>query len=141
MDHAPSRVPKSATVTVAQGTDWAIDRIVSVTDGDTVRLMRSRSLGVSDGLETLQRDAEPKGVPIRLVNVDTPERAQPRHEEARADLRNWLLMNLPLLRVITYPGGGFDRLLGDIYANGDVGNTASQYMLRDRGWLPYVRGK
>lgn len=129
------------------GTDWAIDRVVSVTDGDTVRLVRSRSLGISDGLETFQCDSEPKGVAIRLVNLDTPERGEPGYTEARDDLDAWLSDPAWLaawrtdLRVITYPGGGFDRLLGDIYMAGDIGNTASQYMLRERGWLPYVKGK
>jgi endonuclease YncB( thermonuclease family) len=133
-------------VTAAQGTDWAIDRIVSVTDGDTVRLMRSRILGVSDGLETLQRDTDPKGVAIRLVNLDTPERGEAGYELARSDLFRWLYTQDAFhsggnLRVITYPGGGFDRLLGDIYVNGDIGSTASQHMLRNKNWPPYVRGK
>lgn len=130
----------------AEGTHWTVERVTRVIDGDTVRIQRTRNLGYLDGIEIIARDATPDGVTpygvsVRLINLDTPERGQPGYDQAREDLRNWLLINLPLLRVITYPGGGFDRLLGDIYVAGDIGNTATQYMLRDRQWPPYVRGK
>lgn len=129
-----------------EGTHWTVDRVTKVVDGDTVRVHRSRKLAYLDGIEILARDATPDGVipygvPVRLVNLDTPERGEAGYEQAREDLREWLMENLPVLRVITYPGGGFDRLLGDIYVAGDIGNTATQHMLRDKGWPPYVRGK
>lgn len=118
------------------GTDWHIDRLVKVTDGDTVRVTRSRTLDVIDGIEISAHDTH--GVAIRLVNLDTPERGQPGYLEARGDLVAWLMLWGDALRVITYPGGGFDRLLGDIYVGNDPSHTATQYMLRDRGWPAYV---
>lgn len=120
------------------GTDWAVERLVRIIDGDTVRIVRRRSTEL-DGLVLDVYDAGPDGVPIRLVNLDTPERGHADYQQARADLVNWL-DDHPDLRVRTYPGGGFDRLLGDIYVDGDISNTATQHMLRDRGWSPYIRG-
>jgi endonuclease YncB( thermonuclease family) len=124
-------------VTVA-GTDWVVERVVSITDGDTVRLVRRRS-EVIDGLGVDHYDTEPKGIAIRLVTLDTPERGEPGHDKAKQDVIDWLTFWRGELRIETWPGGGFDRLLGDIYA-GDRGNTLSQHMLRDKGWLPYVKG-
>jgi endonuclease YncB( thermonuclease family) len=129
---------------VSEGTDWTVERVVRVVDGDTVRLVRSRTTDLGD-LELIARDRHDDGVSVRLVNLDTPERRAGQLEQwgrARDDLAFWLcdLPRTPPLRVITYPGGGFDRLLGDIYVEGDIGNTATQHMLRDRGWSPYMRG-
>ena len=131
-----------------EGTDWQVERVVRVVDGDTVRLVRRREgdpTPLADGLAVTitVRDTEDDGKSIRLVNLDTPERGETGYLQARDDLARWLAHNADYgldLRVITYPGGGFDRLLGDIYVEGDIGNTASQHMLRDRGWSPYVRG-
>lgn len=129
---------------MSDGTEWQVERIVRVVDGDTVRLIRRRTTDLGD-LELIARDRHDDGVSVRLINLDTPERGRTGYADALWDLHGWLTSvnadgTLPNLRVITYPGGGFDRLLGDIYVEGDIGNTASQHMLRDRGWAPYVRG-
>ncbi len=58
------------------GTDWAIDRVVSITDGDTIRVVRSRIVGQTDDLDIAARDRRRNGVAIRLVTLDTPERGQ-----------------------------------------------------------------
>ncbi len=62
--------------------------------------------------------------------------------EAREDVAVWLLAHEGRLRIETWPGGGFDRLLGDVYLAGDRSNTLSQFMLRDAnhglGWDAYV---
>lgn len=118
------------------GTHWTVDKVSRAVDGDTVRLIRKRTTHL-DGLTLDVYDSEP--VAVRLVNLDTPERGQPGYLQARVDLVGWL-DDHPDLSVITYPGGGFDRLLGDIYVTGDIGNTATQHMLRDKGWQPYVKG-
>ena len=127
------------------GTHWKVKQIVRVVDGDTVRMVRERVIDVADGLQQTitdvdtDDDADVDGVSVRLVNLDTPERGDPGYTEAKNDLALWLGNNAGRLRVITYPGGGFDRILGDIYLDGEIGNTATQYMLKDRGWEPYMK--
>lgn len=131
-------------------TDWEVEGVVRVVDGDTVRIIREQT-EVIDGLEQITRDvADPDndgdvdGVSVRLVNLDTPERGEPGYSEAKADLASWLTAHAETMRVRTYGAtGGFDRLLGDFYVpgpNGDI-DSASQWMMRERGWLPYVKGQ
>lgn len=127
------------------GTDWQVERVVRVVDGDTVRLIRSRVVNATDDFEVIFRDRREDGVSVRLVNLDTPERGQEGYTQAGLDLARWLSES-PLyyrrdLRVITYPGGGFDRLLGDIYVEGRIGETATKHMIIDKGWPPYVKGQ
>jgi endonuclease YncB( thermonuclease family) len=124
-----------------EGTEWVVDRVTSVTDGDTVRLVRCRVTEL-DGRRYLLSDWDiVNGVPIRLVWVDTPERGHhPGWENARADLKTWISQHSPdddrPLRVICYESAGWDRLLGDLL-DAD-GNSASQWMMIERGWPPYV---
>jgi endonuclease YncB( thermonuclease family) len=73
---------------------------------------------------------------FRLINLDTPERGQAGWAEARADLELWIRYH-PNLRVRTYGRDSFGRTLADIY-DLDTGDTVSQYMLRERGWQPWV---
>ena len=134
------------------GTEWQVESVASVTDGDTVRLIRSRVVEI-DGRSYRITDDEPKGIPIRLVWVDTPERGQhPGWEKARDDLREWLAPWMVLgsdgrpmtdiagqLRVVCYESGGWDRLMGDLLDTD--GNSASQWLMTERGWPPYVKGK
>ena len=130
---------------MSRWTTWngfIIDRVV---DGDTVRGWRSRELSIADGMKMLlldelwDEDGEVTipGKALRLVNLDTPERGTPGYDKARNDLAKWLTVHAGNLMVDTAPGGGFDRLLADIYVSGDRGNTASQHMLKI-GWEPYV---
>lgn len=121
------------------GTTWEVDEIVKVTDGDTLRLVRSRIIEL-DGNDYLLADANHRGVPIRLTWVDTPERGQPGYTQARDDLITWTeTIAAQPLRVICYESGGFDRLLGDLI-DAD-GHSASQWLMTERGWPPYVKGK
>lgn len=117
------------------GTEWRVDAVPRITDGDSVRLTRSRTIEL-DGRDYWLSDADPNGVPIRLVWVDTPERGDPAYKIAQGDLAEWVirLARLPL-RVICYESAGWDRLLGDLI-DAD-GNSASQYLIRDRGWPVY----
>lgn len=118
------------------GTEWDVWEVVSVTDGDTVRLVRSREAQLGDDWFRLT-DVASK--PVRLVWVNTPERGQPGYREAAADLESWLLSRSGDLRVVCYDGGaGWDRLLGDLID--EDGNSASQWLMVDRGWPPYVGG-
>lgn len=118
------------------GTEWDVDEVAKVTDGDTVRLVRSRITNI-DGHEYLIADANPAGISIRLVWVDTPERRKPGWDDARDDLRDWIDTHRPL-RVICYDSAGWDRLLGDLI-DAD-GNSASQWLMAERDWPAYVRG-
>lgn len=149
------------------GTDW--NRVVPVrdTDGDTVRIFREQltwkmvdecAIGDSQRLEDWRlrrlRDDPvhlPSGVAGRLINLDTPElhsKVPAEREQARqaaTQLWAWIVGQGDRLRCITYDsGGGFDRLLIDLYVLSADGTTvedsASQFMLR-QGWLPYVRGQ
>lgn len=121
-----------------EGTTWNVERVVSVTDGDTLRLVRSRPIEL-DGRHYTLTDADAKGEAIRLVWVDTPERGDhPGWENARADLTGWCELHAPL-RVVCYESGGWDRLMGDLL-DAD-GNSASQWLMIDKGWPPYTGGK
>lgn len=116
------------------GTTWAVDCVVRVIDGDTIRIVRSRTIRL-DALEVTARDAGNDGAPVRLVHLNTPERGRPGWHEARADLTHWIDTHRPATVVCYEGGGGFDRLLGDLLdANGQ---SASQYMMIERGWPPY----
>ena len=131
------------SVTETGGTDWDVERVVSVTDGDTLRLVRSRPFDIDGRLYTLA-DRDPKGEAIRLVWVDTPERGNhPGWENARADLSEWVKEHADGLgdglRVVCYESGGWDRLMGDLL-DAD-GNSASQWLMTVKGWPPYVKGK
>lgn len=148
------------------GTDWNHVEVLRGVDGDTVRLLRAQLTWTLDEeceigdtlrltnwrLRVVQDDAAelPKGLAGRLVNLDTPELHSSDPDERRrakvaaADLAAWVQSYRTQLRCITYDGGGgFDRLLVDLYVLADDGQTvldsASQHMLR-LGWLPYVRG-
>lgn len=129
-------------------TEWEVEGVVRVVDGDTVRIIRERTERI-DQLEQITRDvADPDGdgdvdgVSVRLVNLNTPERGQAGYAEAKADLAAWLTEHAEHMRVRTYGAtGGFDRVLGDFFIPGPDGfdlDTASQWMMRERGWLPYV---
>jgi endonuclease YncB( thermonuclease family) len=144
------------TAAYRPGTDWQVTAVAKVTDGDSLRLFRRRvfedsCVPVADGLRLQQRacieddpEQSPNGVAIRLITLDTPERGQPGYAEAREDVATWLLAHEGRLRVETWPGGGFDRLLGDVYVEGDRSDSLSQWMLRygnhGLGWDPYVAG-
>jgi endonuclease YncB( thermonuclease family) len=115
------------------GTEWAVDQVVRVTDGDTLRVRRSRPVEL-DGRTYKLGDNETTGIPIRLVWVDTPERSDVRWGQARKDLTDWILAHQPL-RVVCYESAGWDRLLGDLL-DAD-GNSASQWLMIEKGWPPY----
>lgn len=122
-------------------TSWRLLTVARVTDGDTVRVFRCRSVQL-DGRHYLLSDdpqEEPDGVALRLLWVDTPERGQhPGWEQARADLRGWLdaAMAAGPVTAVCYESGGWDRLMADLI---DVhGQSASQWMMAARGWPPYV---
>lgn len=115
--------------------DWAVDAVVKVIDGDTVRLRLSFDEPIAMGLRHTVYTSDPKGLSVRLVNLDTPERGQPGYVEARADVMTWL--DDHVVRCETYESGGFDRLLGDIYEIGNRGNTLTQWMLQ-QGWDPWI---
>lgn len=118
------------------GTEWVVDRVERVTDGDTLRVIRSRIEHMGDHDF---RITDVDSVPIRLVWVDTPERGNhPGWENARQDLVDWITAH-PLLRVVVYQSAGWDRLLGDLL-NYD-GESASQWLMTVKGWPPYTGAK
>lgn len=125
------------------GTDWQAT-VHRVTDGDTIRVFRSRTVQLADGLAARIHDDPaqlPDGLPVRVINLNTPERGKPGWAQAGADARDWLAAaeTGPGLMVTTWgTTGGFDRLLGDFWTAGDRADTLTQWMLRDRGWPPYI---
>lgn len=113
--------------------DWQIDHVVSVTDGDTIRAMLSRDEPLDNGLRHKVYTENPKGDPLRLVHLDTPERGQTGYYEARDDVRFWLDAH-PWLRVATPYKDSLSRRVADIYVAGDRADTLSQWMVLERGW-------
>jgi endonuclease YncB( thermonuclease family) len=125
-----------------EGVRWRITEVVSVTDGDTIRVFRARPEERDGRYYTLEDDKEkePHGIPIRLVWVDTPERGDhPGYEKAKRDLDDWMDLHWWELDVVCYESGGWDRLMGDFITQD--GESASQYMMIEKGWPPYVKGK
>lgn len=124
-------------------TDWQVDWWHD-TDGDTVRARRSRTVQVADGLIARYYDDPdqlPKGLPIRVINLDTPERGDPRYAQELIDANSWLEEAGDRLMVSTWgTQGGFDRLLGDFWIDGDRNNTLTSHMLQ-LGYDPYVEGQ
>lgn len=125
------------------GTEWQIESVEKVTDGDTVRVIRSRIEHMGDHDF---RITDVNSMAIRLVWVDTPEKGtHPGWEKARRDLASWIYpfadpnVIRPGVRVICYESAGWDRMLGDLL-DAD-GNSASQWLMTERGWPPYVKGK
>jgi endonuclease YncB( thermonuclease family) len=139
-------------VTDYPGRAWTVDRIASITDGDTVRVYRSRVTQLGDDwyrIADANPDGTPRSVPLRLAWVDTPERGKPGWADAKADLVQWLAeRTLPTpadpnfdgipLTVVCYESAGWDRILADL-RDAD-GNSASQWLMADRGWPPYDGG-
>lgn len=118
--------------------DWRCE-VASVTDGDTVRLHLRRLERLVNGWRHVVESDDPRGVPVRLIILDTPERGHVDYTPAREALRQWLETRAGRLRCETWESAGWDRLLGDVYADGDRGDTATQWMLR-AGWASYVEG-
>lgn len=112
---------------------WEVVRIVRVVDGDSLWLTRRRVVGEADGLRVSVEDTEP--VNVRLVHVDTPERADlGAWVAARRDLELWV--GLRTLRFIPAGRDPFGRRLADL-EDVRTGQTASDYLIRERGWHVY----
>jgi len=120
------------------GTEWRIVKVEKIVDGDTLRIVRAREMKLGDETFTI---TDVVGKLIRLVWVDTPERGDhPGWEQARQDLTTWLTDGRGVgLRVVCYESAGWDRVLGDVLDW--HGNSASQWLMAEKGWPPYVRGK
>lgn len=107
--------------------------LTRVVDGDSCRGNLSRVLADLDGWEITARTL--RDVPVRLINLDTPERGEPGWAQAKIDLIVWFTAH-PQNSIRTYGKDSFGRFLGDVYDTVS-GETATEWMLRDRGWLPY----
>ena len=125
-------------------TTWHVTHPGAV-DGDTVRAYLTREEWIGGGFAQTVYSARqaddgtplPATVSLRLVTLDTPERGQPGYREASDDVRAWLAAHPGPLLVDTYESGGFERLLADVYPEGQRGETLSQAMLQ-LGWEPWV---
>ena len=121
--------------------DWKITQVISITDGDTVRLHLVRTSDLDNEFDMdIRTKRERRGIAIRLIILDTPEKGQVGYLDAKANLGKWLDLRATHLRVETYASAGWDRLLGDIYVEGSRGDTATQYMLQ-AGWNVYTGPK
>jgi endonuclease YncB( thermonuclease family) len=126
-------------MTAPAGTVWDVDRIVRVVDGDSLRVIRSRRIDL-DGRHYRLTDDDPQGVLLRLNWVDTPERGDPKWHDARYDLLDWIDdRNGVRMHVVCFESAGWDRILCDL--RDALGASASQWLMADRGWPPYVEGQ
>lgn len=122
-----------------------VERVVSVTDGDTVRLDYSYWREQRPGMAVEVHESDPvgkdEGIPCRLVLLDTPERKdRAAWAKARLDALTWIGDHLDAgleMEVWLDGRGGFGRPLVDIYVRGARDVTLSQHMLR-LGWFPYI---
>jgi endonuclease YncB( thermonuclease family) len=124
---------------IVTGTRWDVEQVITDRrgrprgDGDTVTLLRSRVTQLGDGRYRIL-DVDPQA--IRLVWVDTPERGQDGYSQADADLDEWIGQRWERLTVVCYESAGWDRLLGDLIDR-TTGESASQWLMVERGWPPY----
>ncbi len=127
----------------AHGEEWDVVEFIRNKDGrprgdgDTVTIVRTGLRRLGDKLFHVT-DAEPQ--PARLCWVDTPERGDhPGYAQADLDLDTWILERLGTGRRITaycFDGGaGWDRLLVNLVD--DLGESASEYLMRRCGWPMY----
>lgn len=120
---------------------WDVVRVVSVTDGDTLRVVRTR-VENRDGRRMRLTDDDPDGCPVRLMWVDTPEkRDREAWLRARTDLRAWVEAHSGgRLQVLCMDSGGWDRVLADLRSAD--GESASHWLMTygngGAGWPPYV---
>lgn len=113
-------------------TPWTVLSVARVIDGDSLVLTRSRDIGEADNLRVTATDVQP--VHVRLVHVDTPERGEVGWSEAADDLRAWIAAH-PTLSLYDAGRDNFGRVLADLQA--PDGDSASLYLIRDRGWLTW----
>lgn len=157
-------IPVATDTVWPAGDDWAVNSYMQ-TDGDTVRAHMSAArapkepwrLGPYEVVPTSRYARTPlmvrtrrdlpgvagrQGPSLRLITLQAPEKEHPvEWNRAIEDLAVWLRETFygPGIRAETWEDrGAFSRMLADLYAADDRGNTASQYMLR-RGWLPYLK--
>lgn len=133
------------------GIEWEISAVHSVTDGDTLRLFRTRTENLDDYVaHTIfdRPDVFPRGISVRLINLDTPERGDALYLTAKYDVVNWMMEHaLDDLKVMTWSDGGFSRFLGDVYYidSSGVYHSLTEWMLtkgnNGQGWEPFVWGK
>lgn len=116
---------------------WTVLRVDRVVDGDTVRLIRQRDIGLADGFTITATDAQP--VACRLLWVDTPERGEHGWGDAKADLEQWIADTKTRLIAVDHGPDHFGRRLTDL--QDETGDSASQFLIRECGWLPYLEGK
>jgi endonuclease YncB( thermonuclease family) len=115
---------------------YQLDTATAV-DGDTVRAHLTRHIPLTESLTaTIHTTDHP--IALRLLWVDTPERNNPDGwRRARTDTTTWLAAHAGNLTVETHGHDNFGRQLADIYITGDRTNTLSQWLIIERGWLPY----
>lgn len=145
-----------------RGSDWNIITPHRAVDGDTHRLWRTQvtwelaherkavygTITAEWRVQVVYDDpaALPDGVDCRLLNLDTPEKGEVGYKLATAEAWAWIVSHIDRLRCIGYDqGGGFDRVLVDLYVlggDGRIEETLSGWMLRygnnGKGWAPYV---
>lgn len=86
-------------------TEYVFNAVIyNVVDGDTV----DAEIDLGFKIKTKQR--------LRLANIDTPERGQPGHEEAKTELSNMVLSRQ--VQVETYKTSKFGYFLADIMVDG-----------------------
>lgn len=107
--------------------------ITKVIDGDSLRLIRTRTIGEADGLRIDATDTAP--VAVRLVHLDTPERGEDGWAQAHDDLADWIYARPMYARPLVLHVAGrdnFGRILGDLRT--PDGDSATLHMIRDKGW-------
>ncbi len=121
---------------------YTLTQVLKVVDGDSVNIACEGMVGrlEDDHAELVLRRTL---LHCRLVTLDTPERGQEGYVEAGDDVKYWFSTHpferpFSTVHLETYGRDNFGRMLTDFYVAGDRSNTLSQWMLRERGWLPWV---
>lgn len=121
---------------------YQVVNVPYVVDGDTLWVVRRRSVGDVEGGTILYED-NAGGVDVRLhdggLGLNTPEKhgagSDPvRWAAARADLTAWVAANLPSgLELRVYGRDKYGRLMGNLHS--PTGDVVSHMV--GRGWSTY----
>ena len=124
---AVSDIPSSQ---VGAGAPWLRGRVVSVTDGDTLRIYHTPSLLHSSRMDESQKLSD-STLQIRVCTIDTPETSkfgrpsQPFGEEAKEHLSS--LVNDRMVKVRVLATDQYGRGVGEVLAPGPLFGFPRKY--------------
>lgn len=124
---------------------WTVQRDeIDVVDGDSLRLLPTRIVGDVGDWELLARRKDHKPLLVRLVHIDAPEKGQYGWVSATKNLQEWVdMIASAVVQVWAFPDirDKYGRPHVDLYDEPYDPMSASEFMMRVKGWPPYGEKK